>query len=224
MRNLISAATAVFFLLLSSHVLAQGVQNGDFSDGLNGWTSQGDVQVVDHAARLGDNLSTHSLLYQGVALPPGTYTLTFDFKNSLSSISSSEPLFVFYDVFFATLFFVNDLSKFDPQNGQFDDAIDLFDLEYSGPFDVTGRITASPRGPNWSRFALTFHNKFNYAIPYFELYDQNFINNDSQVFVDDVSIIAGAAVPAMSLWSMIIFSIGLLGIAFYYSKKLTVRR
>jgi hypothetical protein len=211
MRKLSSAA-AIFFLLLTGHGLAQGVENGDFTDGLNGWTTQGDVQVVDDAARLGDNLATHSLLYQGVALPPGTYTLTFDFKNMLSSTASSEPPFVFFDVFFATLFFVNDLSQFDPQTGQFDDVRDLFGMDYSGPFGVTGRISGSPKGPDWARFTVTFSNKFNYAIPYFELYDLNFINNDSQVLIDNVGITAAAGVPATSLWSIIVFAIGLLGI------------
>jgi hypothetical protein len=53
-------AAAIFLLLLTGNALTQGVQNGDFSDGLNGWISQGDVQVVDDIARLGDNHTTHS--------------------------------------------------------------------------------------------------------------------------------------------------------------------
>ena len=42
------------------------LDNGDFSDGLNSWHTQGDVSVVDDAAALGDDGAFYSYLLQPV--------------------------------------------------------------------------------------------------------------------------------------------------------------
>jgi len=162
--------------------------NGDFSTGLTGWTTEGDVTTANDEAVLGDNGVVYSLLYQGDLLNSGLYTLEFDFLNTLSAAVPADPPFAFLDTFFATLYFADDLATFDPVNGLFgDSALALVDLDANGVFNLTGSVGSSPKGGNWQHYALTFQNSFNYAIPTFELFDFNFVNADSTVRVDNVS-------------------------------------
>jgi len=159
--------------------------NGDFANGLTGWSTLGDVTTNTQEAVIGDHNATDSLLYQALALAPGQYSVEFDFLNGLSSAS---PTFGFLDTFFASLYFVNDVSQLDILGGGFDAFTPLFDLDANGVANLTGSVGASGKGGNWQHYSLTFQNSFNYVVPAFELLEQNFVNADSTVRIDNVSI------------------------------------
>lgn len=160
--------------------------NSDFSNGLTSWTTSGDVTVASQAAVLGDAVPDSSL-YQGAEWLPASVTIQFDFSNVLSP---AVPQGTFPDVFFASLYFINDLNQFDLQNHVFDDAVGLFDLDSGGVYNLNpgGLLSASPLGPEWLRFTATLPNSYGYVIPVFELSDQNFVVGDSRVLVDNVTL------------------------------------
>lgn len=162
------------------------VINGNFDFGLSDWTASGDVSAAAEAT-LADNGQIYSYLLQPVALASGQYRIEFDFENLLSSDVLSDPN-AFPDSFFASLFFVNDLSSFDLAGAVFDDVTPLLDADASGAFNVAGVLSPSAAGPNWTHFSFDFTNNYNYVIPVFELLDFNFVSADSAVNLDNVSI------------------------------------
>ena len=201
--TLVIVWTLALMVLPLANVSHADLINGDFSDELNGWTTEGfyfpegDVRVVNGEAILGDNSEIWSALYQPIALDPIKYTIAFDFKNNLSNelYDSSElddSSFVFYDIFFASLYFINDVSQFnldiDPALNVFDDSSPLFDMEASGVSNNNGIIGTSSKGQEWLHFSTTFTNTYAYVIPTFELLDFNYINDDSQVLIANVGI------------------------------------
>ena len=193
--------------IVANASLSQAVPtNGDFTNGLTGWTSQGDVSTDNQEAVLGDNGATDSLLYQALALAPGQYTVGFDFLNGLSSV---PPTFGFLDTFFASLYFINDVSQLDILGGGFDAVTPLFDLDTSGVSNLTGSVGTSSKGGNWQHYSLTFQSSFNHVVPTFELLEQNQINADSTVRIDNVNIEL-SAVPEPS--ALLLVSSGLGGL------------
>jgi len=182
--------------------------NGDFSSDLLSWTTSGDVQWETGSASLGDNLELYSLLYQGVSATNGSYTLTFDFQSGLSDqIPTTDP-FAFPDVLFASVYFVDDISTFDPYNFSFDDSLALFDLDDLGPYNVNGTIGASSLGVDWQHFSATFNNTHQFIIPTFEFMDFNYIDNDSQVWIDNVQLSANTAPPVPEPSTGLLFFMG----------------
>ena len=193
-RVLTTGALLVLFAQASQAV----VLNGDFSNGLADWTTEGSVTTtVSQEARLGDDDPFYGILFQGVPLDSGRHTLSFDFDGS--QLSSTVPGGAFPDAFFASLYFIDDLPSFslDPFDPVFDDVIALFDLDHSGvtcfgsPGPCAGRVTDI--GNSWLNYSVGFTNAFQHVIPVFELYDGNFIV-DSALLLDNVEI-AAAAVP-----------------------------
>jgi hypothetical protein len=188
--TLVIVWTLAIMVLPLANVSHANLVNGDFSAGLTPpWEWTGDVQVVNKEAILGDNGETWSALYQPIALDPFKYTIEFDFKNKLSNEpDASDPPFLFYDIFFASLYYIDDITQFDIASLVYDDSDALFDMEASGVFNNNGIIGPSAKGQEWLHFSTTFNNTYAYAIPTFELLDLNFIDNDSQVLIDNVSI------------------------------------
>lgn len=165
---------------------ALAILNGTFDAGLSEWTTDGNVSVVAAEARLADDSASRSILYQGVFYAPASFQLDFDFRNQLSA---NVPLGAFPDSFFASVYFINDLSNFDPLLGQFDAVVDLLDLDHTGVSNLNGTITSSPKGPEWLHFTGIFPNSYTYVIPTFEFFNLNGISGDSQVLVDNVFLI-----------------------------------
>ena len=188
-------------------IAAPGAQatviNGDFSNTLTAWTHDGDVSAPGDEARIGDNDSIYySLLFQAVALAPGSYRFEFDYLNSLSSVFDAASNFP--DVAFASLYLTNDLTTLDIANGVFADVIPLFDLDYLGPYNIAAgaSITSSSvKGGDWSHLSLQFANSYAYVVPAIELIDGNYFNNDSHVLIDNVRIAATplSAPPTLAL-------------------------
>jgi hypothetical protein len=179
------------FLLLSLLVNVTASQavltNGDFATGLIGWSTLGDVTTDNQEAVLGDDGEVYSALWQAVALSPGSYIFEADILNNLSS-ALPDP-FGFLDTVFATLFFTNDLSNFDPSANLFGDSeLGVFDLDATGFFNSTATVGSSAKGVGWMHVTFGFQNTFTYVIPTFELFEQNFVNADSTVRIDNVNI------------------------------------
>lgn len=156
----------------------------DFSAGLGAWTATGAVATVNEEVRLADDEAT-AFLYQGIATPPGSTSIEFDFNNNLSPDFNQGT---FLDSFFASLFFVDDLNQFDLLGSVFDDSLALLDLDAQGAFNVNGDITPSDKGPDWLHFSATFVNNYAYVIPVFEVNDLNLVAGDSEVLIDNVVI------------------------------------
>jgi hypothetical protein len=181
---------ALFFALIlgaaQTNVLASLI-NGSFSDGLNSWTTHGDVTAATGAAVLGDDAATHSVLYQLVDWPMGSFSLEFDFQNNLSL---DHPAGTFSDAFFASLYTTDHPETFDPDHGGFDSAVGLFDMDANGIYHVNANatITASPLGGTWFHYSGTLSNPSGTVIPYFEEFDLNFVNADSWVGIDNVQM------------------------------------
>jgi hypothetical protein len=192
-RRAIFAGTIFLLLsLVSTASVSQAVPtNGDFANGLVGWSTVGDVTTNNQEVVLGDNGATDSLLYQALALAPGQYNLEFDYLNGLSSVL---PNLGFLDTFFASLYFINDVNQLDILGGGFDAFTPLFDLDANGVTNLTGSVGASSKGGNWQHYSLTFQNSFNYVVPAFELLEQNQVNADSTVRIDNVTIDAASVV------------------------------
>ena len=170
---------------VSRNARADALVNGGFDSGLSGWQTQGGVFPSTDVAVLADDSFTSGLLWQPVASLDGRFTLTFDFNNALSA---SVPQGTLADSFFATVYFTDNLATFDIAAGVFDQAISLFDLDTSGPANVTGSIGPSSKGANWSFFTLTFDNTHGFIVPAFDLRDLNLVNNDSAVGLDNVTL------------------------------------
>jgi len=194
--TLVMVWTLAIMVFPLANVCHANLINGDFSaspDGLDGWTTEGDVQVLNGEAILGDSGEWWSVLYQPVALDPFLYTFEFDFQNKLSFDLISDPndpdnAFSFYDTFFASLYYVDDIAQFDIAFPVYDESDALFDMDASGVFNNNGIIGPSGKGQDWLHFSTTFNNTYAYVIPTFELFDFNFIDGDSHVLIDNVSI------------------------------------
>ncbi|RLF80650.1 hypothetical protein DRN32_02605 [Thermococci archaeon] len=158
---------------------------------LDGWQYGGDVTPEGASIRLGDHEASWSYLYKFVYHERGLYTLSFDFKNELSPIpyEPGSDGFSFLDSFFASVYFINECSRFDLQSCSFDYVLPLFDMDYEGPFKVyRGQVGPSTLGDDWLHYQTTFSNHFHKIIPTFELFDENYIDNDSAVLIANVNI------------------------------------
>jgi len=155
---------------------------------LSGWHYGGDVSTVGCAKVLGDDGASWSYLYRFMPEGKGTYRLSFDFKNEISSVAHRGPDFDFFDTFYATVYFTNSCSRFDLENCSCGYALSLFDLNYEGPDLYHGTVSQSARGDDWLHFDVVFVNYFHKIIPTFELFDMNNIEGDSRVLIADLSI------------------------------------
>lgn len=167
---------------------ANSIVNGDFSNGLNGWTSQGNVTASGGIGILDDNNQAyHSQLYQ-TASGSGHYLFSFDFYNGLSGAFDESNPFAFPDSFFATLYF-SDNSGFDPNApGALDDYLALFDLASGGVSNLTGSVRPIASSDGWLHYTISFNTTYAYVIPTFELYNDNGTSGDSQVLLDNVTL------------------------------------
>ncbi len=157
-------------------------QNGNFSDGLNGWLFQGGVSVQNQEALISDSSSSNHL-YQSIATTPGEYTLSFDF---FSGISNTSPQNAFYDTFFSSIYFTNNAAIFDVDSLQFNSSLALFDYDDYGINLHNGFLSNSSKGPDWFRFQITFNVNNNFVLPFFELFNLNAVSGDSSVRIDNV--------------------------------------
>lgn len=211
--TILGTTVLIIFLLSNSSYADNLVDNGEFSNGLVNWTTEGDVFIDSEYAVLGDNGVWYSLLFQPTALDYGTYTLEFDFKNSLSPDITIDP-WSFYDSFYTTIYFIDDINSFSLETMVYDDAIELFSMDSNGVFDNYGTISSSILGPDWVNYSTYFANEYTYTIITFEFLDFNCIDNDSQVFIDNVSIN-----PVPEPATLMLLGSGLAGLGVFSRRK-----
>ena len=202
--------TTVLFIFFLSNSLHADIINGDFSSGLGGWATEGDVSPDPGYAVLGDNDSVYSLLYQSIALDIETYSIEFDFQNKLSDYLSGT----FPDSFYASIYFIDNINSFSLEDLIYDDTISLFSMDVNGVFNNYGNINSSNISPDWLQFNTNFTNDYNYAIITFELYDFDYENNDSQVLMDNISI---SPVPEPA--TLVLLGSGLAGMGLFSRRK-----
>ncbi|BBO87547.1 hypothetical protein DSCOOX_07270 [Desulfosarcina ovata subsp. ovata] len=170
-----------------------------------------------HAVMLSDASSWWDYSYTAVDATPGSYTINFDFR---SEMSADVPNFTWPDAFFATVYYVDGLSQFDLESSSYDDWDELFSLEYLGPYDNYGSITASALGGDWYHFTATLDNEYNFIIPTFELYDGNFITGDSWVEIENVNVVLDSSpAPVPEPGTMLLMLTGLTGLGAAMKRK-----
>lgn len=167
-------------------LVASAPANGDFSDGLTSWTTEGVVTAAGGTAVLTDQVQPTSLLFQPVALTPGTYLFQFDVFSNLAPGPGTGS---FPDTFFASLYFTSDPNTFDIRSGSFSDVTPLLDVDADGYVPAVGAVAPSPLGGDWVRYTVTFENTYSYVVPAFELADIDGTAGNSEVRIDNVSIV-----------------------------------
>jgi len=192
-RAISIALTALLFCISANATII----NGDFSDGLNGWTPIDDVSESTGSARLGDDsFFGASTLYQAAAAGLGETIFEFDFLPSLSSEYDFAP-----DFLASTLYFTNDIDTFDIFGGSYDDVQWLMDVDSTGNLIYEGSVSDSDLGGGWQHYSYQFDNTYAYIAPVFDLLDFNILV-DSSVLLDNVKIsrvVAVAAPPSLPL-------------------------
>ncbi len=191
-----SCGVVCAWLLGASSPLGAAVaefRNGDFSAGLEGWETEGEVQVTSGFALQLDSAAAIARLYQSVEIDRGFWEISFNFQHAFSSQSTVGVL---VDTGFATLFLSEDPFQapanlgelpVDPPAGQ--QALELFDADFRGLREVGGTVELLGSRPGWSRFTATFRSDGGYLTPFLELVDQNFIDGDSAAAYDDFLLV-----------------------------------
>ncbi len=190
------------------------LMNGDFSNGLNGWTTEENVMINSNMAVLGDTFSDlfslSSTLYQSVALTPGQYEYSFDFKNQLSAVIPTNDPFDFFDMAFFRLYFSNDATSMATSLPE--SFVTLFYLDALSPFFVNPDIALTSQG-DWIHVSYIFNNQLAYVMPAFGIYGLNSIFGDSQLLIDNVSlsrIDPYMTIPTPDIIWLILIGLGLL--------------
>ncbi|MEX0326386.1 MAG: hypothetical protein AB3N33_09900 [Puniceicoccaceae bacterium] len=186
-------------IMLGGGMVNGGIlQNEDFSSGLAGWDSQGAVfEGVEEVALTDENVN-QSFLYQGVALDPGSYEVTVNFRQILSP---AEPLGFAKDTFFASIYLSSTPDQFDPRVPDgFDGFLELFNFDSAGPFDFSGEFMEDPIRPDYLSYRQTLSlTEPSTVFTVFELTDLNGINDNSLVLVDSVVILIPEPLAALPL-------------------------
>lgn len=174
---------SVFMVISAITVMA--VDNNDFSAGLLHWKTAWHVTVADNEAVLTDTNDYHSFMFQADNPGTGPFTLSFDFFNGLSA---NVPPGRFRDSFYASLYYVDNLSDFITEHDRFDNSDGVMDADAGGTFNIRGTITPVTNHTGWIHFSGTFTNNYTYAIIMFELYSLNATPGDSSIRIDNVII------------------------------------
>lgn len=175
------------FLLATLLTISSRAQfSDDFSAGLTGWTTAGDVAVSQEEAVLADTAANRSYLARGTTLD-GFVQLSFDIQPQLAE---ELPPGTFLDTFFASIFFFLDPQTFNPTDtNTFLEAIGLLDADALGLYNIQGAVSASAKGPDWLTFTGSFTNAAPYAAVAYELFDANTVDGDSVVLIDNVRMV-----------------------------------
>jgi hypothetical protein len=210
---------AIIFFGISACCYADTLSN---STSWGGWTFTGNVTADNSIATLGDSGANYSNLFQGL-LVSGSYSIGFDFKNSLSNnIGTPGNDSYFPDVFFASLYFANNFTEFsgnfDPDTPSPYQSSSLLGMQYDQFFIYSSTPLAA--GQDWYHFETTFNSGSNaYVIPMFELFNLNGINGDSTVSIRNLNInLIPTVVPEPG--TLISLSLGLIGLAIAAKKKI----
>jgi hypothetical protein len=172
-------------------VLAEGpaaaLTNGDFSAGLDAWTTTGAVIVDSEELVLADDGPASSGAWQVVAAESSRARLEFDVLGTPSSFTPSDP-FGFPDIFAASLFLFDEPAGFDPVAGTALSATSVLSIDSDGPYDVFADVAPAARGGGWQHVSIEFDTPHAYFAPAFELFELALVGGDSRVRIDDVTV------------------------------------
>ena len=167
-------------------MVAAGVRNGDFGQGLRYWKAAWHVAAPGGELALTDAAAPQAFAFQALSVAPATnLTVGFDFFNGLSSTNAPGT---FRDSFYASLYEVDDPAGFVLEHDKFGAAHGLMDLDAGGAFDLHGTVSSSVKGAGWQHFAGSFSTAHSNVVVVFELYDLNLSLGDSTVRVDNVVV------------------------------------
>lgn len=181
-------AGAVLGLLMCSRGHAANlIVNGDFTAGVLGWQSVGNVFDTGQTAVISDQGGARVVLFQTISVPvetTATLSLRFDLFAALSPPASlgQTPDSLFLTAFLGTVPFGNSFGS-----GLFDSALGLLDADFRGSANFASGLTsgASPKGPGWTRYQLALP-VMTFVTIAFELLDGNAVVGDSTGAVDNV--------------------------------------
>ncbi len=202
MKQLLSTTCISLALFFSAIGLAEAtLANGDFSDGLNGWATGGSVTSTPGGTNLSDNGVIYSFLYQEAAFPTGSYTLSFDYKLQTLGTAPTDIPFAFNDLFSISLYFANSTGEMNPSANTFPNP---------SASNTLLSMDSNSGNANWRHYSQTFENSYLYVLPTFELFDLNYVNNDSAVFINNINVSENNPVPAPT--AILQLGSGLLGL------------
>lgn len=180
-------AIAALGLQLVVVARAQALSNGDFSSGLDGWSTSGPVSVDSGELLLVDDGPASSAAWQAVEATSGRARVEFELLAEPSGFTPSDP-FGFPDIFAASVYLLDDPVGFDPADGLALSAVSLLSYDADGAFDVLAELTPSSRGGDWLHVSYELDTPNLYLAPAFELFELALVGGDSAVRVDDVVV------------------------------------
>lgn len=176
---------AVGALLLATP--ASALTNGDFSSGLDGWTTTGAVSVAAEELVLADDGPAASGAWQAVAATAAGATLDFDVLGALSEFTPSDP-FGFPDLFAVSVYLFDEPAGFDPSDGTALAALSVLSMDHTGPYDVFAQVTPGSQGGDWLHVSIAFDTPHAWFAPAFELFELALVGGDSTVRIDNVAV------------------------------------
>jgi len=195
----------MILLLLGGDLRAAGLMlNSDFTGSLSSWTAAGTVFNTGDTAVFSDSVATPTSIFQTAAAPSAFtgFDLSFDVFNGLSS---TVPGGFVPDSFFATLYLGSSPFGATLAGGAFDVAIALFDMDFSGGYNLASGASfgPSPKGSGWTRYSLSRVTAPTFTDPgfltlAFEFFNLNGVGSDSVAAIDHVTLIPSVPEPGIS--------------------------
>ena len=175
--------------------------NSEFTGSLSSWTTGGTVFNTGDSAVFSDSVATPTSIFQTAAVPGAFvgFDLSFDVFNGLSS---TVPGGFVPDAFFATMYL--GVNPFGPTmaGGVYDDAIPLFDMDFSGGYNLASGASfgPSPKGAGWTRYSLSQITAPAFTDPgyltlAYEFFNLNGASSDSVAAIDNVTLIPSVPEP-----------------------------
>lgn len=195
-------------LVVLAAARSSALTNGDFSAGLDDWSSFGDVSVAAGELVMGDRGPASSGAWQRVAAEASCTRIEFDVLGDLSPFVPSDP-FGFPDFFSTSIYLFESDAPFDPRDGLATGAVSVLSIDSIGVYDVAAEVTPATRGGDWLHVAFEFETPTAWFAPAFELFELAFEERDSTVRIDDV-VVSPVPEPGTAL----LLLLGLAGLRF----------
>lgn len=165
------------------------IANGYFSSGLESWSSTGGIAIVLQGGLLYDASPVANHLFQEIPMMSTLCRLEFDFRNLLEAETGggASP-----DTFFATLYYQTNAAPFASGNPGLT-SLALFDMDYSGVYNLDGTVGPSSKGPEWLHYSRDVETEDRVTIPFFEVFDFDGVSGNGSVLINNVTLVPMAA-------------------------------
>ncbi len=209
----------LLLLALAPAVRADTVFLEEFEGEPAGWSIVGGVEIGGGKAAIRDTgTGGYSRLNRTIDLAPGYYSIEFDYWIS----ALGAPL----------IYWLDDENIWQPcdqcpEGGECDYTLpDLFWANlYFSLYEWSGIELFQNNGPtdpgdDRQHFYGVFQNPGSQITPMFEIFNDNFLDGDSLVYLDNIKINALGSTPIPEPGTLGFMVLGLMGIAFVGSKRL----